>query len=126
MPDPDRELRRVLVIDDDLDFIEVKVLLDDPSLEIIARTNAEAGLQEALRIPPDIILLDAMMPGGHGLRMLDRFQEVDALSRVPVFVTTNLAWEDVQDWVVRAGVEYVPKIWPPEKFRSRVREALQI
>jgi two-component system chemotaxis response regulator CheY len=81
--------RRVLVVDDDRDIREsmVDALID----EGYSVQEAETGDQAIALIessPPDLVLLDLMMPGVNGWQVLDVLERSPRLSLVPVFIVT--------------------------------------
>lgn len=83
-------MRRVLIIDDEPDIREVAQL----SLEVDGRwevTSAASGLEgveKAVADPPDVILLDVMMPGLDGIATLDRLRSLAATADIPVVLLT--------------------------------------
>jgi excisionase family DNA binding protein len=77
----------VLVVDDDerlREFIRVNLEMDGYSVREAA--NAEEGLAALDDEPPDLILLDVMMPGMSGWEMLGRVQERHGVGTIPVIM----------------------------------------
>lgn len=69
---------RVLVIDDDqsvLDFL--KTFFDNLSHDTVVVSSAKEGLKQLVVNPPDLILLDIMMPDKDGLTLLKEIKELD-------------------------------------------------
>lgn len=83
-------MRRVLIIDDEPDIREVAQL----SLEVDGRWEVECaasgleGVEKAAADPPDVILLDLMMPGLDGLATLERLRRGAPTAGVPVVLLT--------------------------------------
>ena len=78
--------QRVLVIDDDPNVSEVvATYLEREGCHVEVRADGEAGLQTALDDPPDLVVLDLMLPGLDGLEVCRRLQ---ALAPVPVVMLT--------------------------------------
>ena len=64
---------RILLVDDDLDIrILLKAVLSDEGYQVIATGNGLEAIQEALLDPPDLIILDLMMPEMSGTEVAQR------------------------------------------------------
>ena len=77
--------RTLLVIEDDLNF--AKILMDlahEKQLKVIVANRGETGLAYAKRYKPDAISLDVVLPGIHGLAVLDRLKHDPATRHIPV------------------------------------------
>ena len=82
-----RGTRLVLVVDDDerlREFIRVNLEMD--GYMVREASNAEEGLAALEEEPPDLILLDVMMPGMSGWEMLQRVQEQHGVGTIPVIM----------------------------------------
>jgi signal transduction histidine kinase/CheY-like chemotaxis protein len=84
-----RPLRRVLLVDDDPDFRRLVVRMlstfDDPVAVIVA-TNGSEALAALQTHPPDLILLDVMLPDMLGWEVLARKNQDEALRAVPAIM----------------------------------------
>lgn len=69
----DRRPRRVLVVDDDPQFLEAtRLILERHGYEVLTAADGHDGLICAEREAPDLIVLDVMMPRRSGFGVLDR------------------------------------------------------
>lgn len=88
-------MKRILVIEDDLAYLE---LLHDQlaknDYEIIEAKNGEEGLTAAKFHHPDLILLDIRMPGMDGITMLNELRKGAYGKSVKVIILTNLELDD--------------------------------
>jgi CheY-like chemotaxis protein len=87
----------VLIVEDDADMREVLGRSISALLEYETRT-AEDGLEALALIgkqPPDLILLDMMMPKMSGFQVLHRLQRSPATRRIPVFVVSALEQQQI-------------------------------
>jgi DNA-binding response OmpR family regulator len=89
--------------------------------------EAEDG-HEALRLVraerPDLVVLDLMLPGLHGLDVLRALRRDPAMSATPVAVIS--AWSDVEAHALAAGANvFLPKPFDPDELRARVEEMLR-
>ena len=84
--------RRILVIDDDPDFLEAtRAVLESQPYQVILALGGEAGLSQARSHPPDLVLLDIIMPGLDGFEVCRRLKEDPDLCRVPVMMITSFS-----------------------------------
>jgi CheY-like chemotaxis protein len=83
--------RRVLVIDDNEDHRQVVgAVLADEGYQVALAATGEAGLAAARAAPPDVLLLDLLMPGMDGAAVLEELRRDAELAGVAVVVTTGV------------------------------------
>lgn len=116
----------VLVVDDEEDFLELTemFLTSDGFLVEKARSASEA-LWLALRNPPDLIVLDLMLPGADGFQVLRALRAEPETRGIPVFACSALDIRDARK-VLSAGFDgHFPKPvnWPG--LRSVLRRLFQ-
>jgi two-component system, OmpR family, response regulator len=119
--------RRVLHVDDDPDIrFLVELTLDlAPDLSLRSYATGDEALTGALEDPPDLALVDVMMPGMDGLELAAAFAASEALRRVPiVFVTAKAFPEDVASLRSRGATEVVTKPFDLGELEALVRELL--
>ena len=109
----------VLVIDDDLQAVSlVKAILKPFNVRVNAVDSARAGIEQALRNKPDLVILDLVMPGGDGFEVVAALRRDKEMSRVPILVHTakTLTAEDRQrlEGTVESIVEKAE--FQPERF----------
>ena len=109
----------VLVIDDDLQAVSlVKAILKPFNVRVNAVDNARAGIEQALRNKPDLVILDLVMPGADGFEVVAALRRDKEMSRVPILVHTakTLTAEDRQrlEGTVESIVEKAE--FQPERF----------
>ena len=109
----------VLVIDDDPQAVGlVKAILKPFNVRVSAVDSARAGIEQALRNKPDLVILDLVMPGADGFEVVAALRRDKELSRVPILVHTakTLTAEDRQrlDGKVESIVEKAE--FQPERF----------
>ena len=75
--------------------------------------------------PPDIILLDVMMPGMNGWAVFEKLREDEFWSRIPVIMLTALAQRSDVERAVQLGVDgYVTKPFEPADLIHTIEESL--
>ncbi|MEO5716087.1 MAG: SpoIIE family protein phosphatase [Luteolibacter sp.] len=117
---------RVLIVDDartNLDIL-VEGLKSDHKLSLAL--NGEMALQIAARTPPDLILLDIVMPGMDGYEVCRRLREMPETAEVPVMFLSSL--EEVHDKTLGfevGGNDYLTKPFEMLEVKARVRSLLK-
>ena len=102
---------RVLAIDDDeaIRFL-IRQCLAGPYFEVREALSGEDGLAMAQKDPPDVILLDLLMPGVDGYEVLTQLQKERATRTVPVVVVTSAALTPAErDSVMTQAHAFLPK-----------------
>jgi CheY-like chemotaxis protein len=81
---------RILVVDDNVDCAESLVLLlEHMGYQASSVYDGEAGIREALRARPDVMLLDLAMPGEDGYAVIRRLSQENALAHMRVVALTG-------------------------------------
>jgi adenylate cyclase len=117
---------RVLVVDDD----RVNRLLLTRSLERDGhRVSAAENGRTALRLlhddPPDVVLLDIVMPELDGVSVLERIKRDPALKHVPVIMISAVdETESVVRCIEMGAEDYLPKPFDPVLLRARLNAGL--
>jgi twitching motility two-component system response regulator PilH len=105
----------ILVVDDEEDFLELTemFLVGDGFRVSKARSPGEA-LWAAAQSPPDLAILDLLLPHGNGIQILRALRSEPETADIPIFACTAVDIEDVES-VLRAGFDgHFPKPvnWP--------------
>jgi sigma-B regulation protein RsbU (phosphoserine phosphatase) len=117
---------RVLIVDDakaNLDIL-VEGLKADHKLSLAM--NGEMALQIAARTPPDLVLLDIMMPGMDGYEVCRRMRQMPETADVPIMFLSSL--EEVQNKTrgFESGAnDYLTKPFEMLEVKARVRSLLK-
>ncbi len=86
----------VLVVDDNPDMLQIiQRYAQDSRYRIVATQSATQAMELAKQIPPVAIILDVMIPQIDGWKLLGRFREHPATSKVPVIICTVLPQEEL-------------------------------
>jgi DNA-binding NarL/FixJ family response regulator len=85
-------------------------------------SSGEAALRIAGRLTPDLVLMDAVMPGMDGFETCRRLKAMAALSHVPVIFMTGLTeTQHVVHALESGGVDYLTKPINLDELRARIR-----
>jgi diguanylate cyclase (GGDEF)-like protein len=122
MADPATDKSTILIVDDEPVNIWVLVELLKDSYELRTATNSERALAIARSDdPPDLILLDVIMPGIDGFEVCRRLKADSRTARIPVIFITSNTGEQEEILGFQAGaVDYVTKPFSPIIVQARV------
>lgn len=117
----------VLIVDDVPDNLSVlHDALDESGYTVLVATGGEAALQRALQALPDIVLLDAMMPGMDGFEVAKRLKAMPETAHIPIIFMTGLTeTEHLVAALEAGGVDYVTKPIKPKEVMARMGVHLQ-
>lgn len=117
----------VLVVDDVPDNLSVlHDALDESGYTVLVATSGEAALQRAAQALPDIVLLDAMMPGLDGFEVARRLKAQPQTANIPIIFMTGLTeTEHLVAALDAGGVDYVTKPIKPKEVLARMGVHLQ-
>ena len=117
----------VLIVDDVPDNLSLlHDALDDAGYTVLVATHGEAALQRALQAVPDVILLDAIMPGMDGFEVARRLKAQQETAHIPVIFMTGLSeTEHVVAAFDAGGVDYVVKPIRPREVLARIASHIQ-
>ena len=115
---------RILVVDDDDNVAEVVGrYLEREGYAVETVRNGRIALERALADPPDLVVLDLMLPGMDGLEVCRRLR---ALAPVPVIMLTARGGESERVIGLELGADdYVAKPFSPKELVARVRAVLR-
>jgi len=113
----------VLVVDDTPGTLGVlNEVLEDAGYTVLMAQSAAAAMTVVERVLPDIILIDAVMPGMDGFEACRRMKRNPALAAVPIVFMTGLTEsEDVVRGLEAGGVDYVTKPLQLAEVVARIR-----
>ena len=113
----------VLVVDNSPETLRMLTdALDQAGMTVMVALDGSAAMKVVEQITPDIILLDAVMPGFDGFEACRRLKSEPALSHVPVVFMTGLSeTEHIVRGLEAGGVDYVTKPIVIEEMLARIR-----
>lgn len=118
-------MQRILVIDDDPAVTSVlKRGLSYEGFAVDAASSGAEGLAVARERPPDLVLLDIMMPAMDGLEVLQRLRAADAQLPILLLTAKDAPADEVRG-LSRGADDYVVKPFTFEVLVARVRALLR-
>ncbi len=116
----------VLIVDDDERLREfVRVNLEAEGYVVREAGSAREGLEALDDEPPDLILLDVMMPGMSGWEMLQRVQERHGVGAIPVIMFSGKV-EARAEAEERGAQGFLGKPFDPEQLLTSTRQLLRV
>lgn len=120
---------KVLIVDDDAhlrSLIEVTLEpLEDEGVELFSAENGEQALEIIHQEQPDLVLLDAMMPGLDGFAVCRQVKQVDALEHVVVVMLTAKGQSFDRHHASAVGADrYLTKPFDPDQLLVVAQEVL--
>ncbi|WP_271613148.1 response regulator transcription factor [Bradyrhizobium sp. CCBAU 21362] len=112
-----------LVVDDSPETLRLLTdALDGAGMTVMVALDGAAAMRIVEQITPDIVLLDAVMPGIDGFETCRRLKRDAGLANVPVIFMTGLAeTEHIVRGLDAGGVDYVTKPIVIEEMLARIR-----
>ncbi len=96
----------ILVVDDLIEnALVLKSFIRPMGFEVIVAQSGEEALQKVGERPPDIILLDLVMPGMSGFEVCERLKENNETRHIPVIIITGLSDPEANVHAVQAGAD---------------------
>jgi DNA-binding response OmpR family regulator len=116
---------RILLIEDDPSIVaglELNLALE--GYEVLTAADGESGYRLAVDKPPDLIVLDIMLPGVNGLEVLRRLRQIDA--DVPVLLLSARSEEADKVLGLTLGADdYISKPFNLGELRARINASLR-
>lgn len=117
----------ILIVDDNPTNIDILVGILEGYNKKVAINGAEALQLAFEETPPDLILLDVMMPEMDGYQVCKELRENDKTQNIPViFLTAKTREEDIVYGFEVGGQDYVTKPFSPSELLARVHTQLQL
>ena len=118
---------KILVIEDEEDIQELlKFNLSKEGYQVFSATTGEDGLRQATTNPPDLVLLDLMLPKMDGLEVCKRIRAHNRASTIPIIMLTAKGEEsDVVTGLEVGADDYIAKPFSPKVVIARIRNLLR-
>jgi DNA-binding response OmpR family regulator len=113
----------VLVVDDSPETLSLLTdAIEQAGMTVLVAREGEQALSIVGKVLPDIILMDALMPGTDGFETCRRLKRKKTLAYVPIIFMTGLSeTQDIVKGLEAGGVDYVTKPIVPDELLARIR-----
>jgi DNA-binding response OmpR family regulator len=97
---------RVLVVDDDRDMADFLArLLQGEGLSVETAADGQSALMQVMAAPPDLVLLDVMMPGRSGFEICRQLKGDESTALIPIILVTALEDSESRVRGIEAGAD---------------------
>ncbi|MBD2606746.1 HAMP domain-containing histidine kinase [Scytonema hofmannii FACHB-248] len=121
------KIDRILAVDDTPDnLILVETILESEGFEIDLVADGITALQQIAESPPDLILLDVMMPGIDGYEVTRRIRNNPQLPYIPILLITAFTESSVVEGLDAGADDFIRKPFDTDELLARVRSLLRL
>jgi two-component system, sensor histidine kinase and response regulator len=118
---------RILVVDDAPDnVLLIETILEEEGYEISSADNGFSALSQIDKCPPDLLLLDVMMPGMDGYEVTKRIRQKPELPFIPILLITAHDSASVVQGLDLGADDFIHKPVEMDELLARVRSLLRL
>lgn len=120
-------MAKILIADDERDIRDlITFTLQFAGHEVVPTSNGEEAYQTALKVVPDLILMDVRMPRMTGYEACEAIKAEPTLKHIPVvFLSAKGQESEVQTGLQAGAVEYILKPFSPDQLTERISAILK-
>lgn len=121
------KIDRILAVDDTPDnLILVQTILESEGFEMDLVADGISALEQIIQSPPDLILLDVMMPGIDGYEVTRRIRNNPGLPYIPILLITAFTESSVVEGLDAGADDFIRKPFDTDELLARVRSLLRL
>jgi two-component system, sensor histidine kinase and response regulator len=121
------KIDRILAVDDTPDnLILVETILESEGFEIDLVADGLSALEKIIESPPDLILLDVMMPGIDGYEVTRRIRSNTQLPYIPILLITAFTESSLVEGLDAGADDFIRKPFDTDELLARVRSLLRL
>ncbi|HEY9726707.1 MAG TPA: response regulator [Chroococcales cyanobacterium] len=119
--------KRILVVDDIEDNVSLlQVILTEEGYEVDTAIDGKSALAKVEASPPDLVLLDAMMPKMDGYEVTRRIRQNNKLPFIPILLITAYIEADVPKGLELGANDFIRKPIDYDELLARVKSTLRL
>jgi DNA-binding response OmpR family regulator len=115
---------KILLIEDDPNQIKIlKIRLEASGFQVLAASNAKDGIKLAQEEKPDLILIDMILPGMHGLEATMKLKEIPETKEIPIIAFTAMTTTGFKQACYREGIcDFISKPFEPVELINKIKK----
>jgi two-component system, cell cycle response regulator DivK len=116
--------RKILIIEDnEQNLYLLRFILEKHGYDVEAAQDGQEGIDMAIRVRPDLILLDVQLPIMDGYAVAKNLRSNPDLARTPIVAVTSYAMTGDREKAIESGCTgYIEKPINPDTFMAQVEE----
>lgn len=121
-------MTKILVVEDDKFLREMIVRkLNKENYEVSQAIDGKEGLEKIKEIKPDLVLLDLIMPGVGGFKVLEEVQKDDEISDTPIVILSNLGQKSEVERGLELGAKdfLIKAHFTPKEIIKKIQAILE-
>ncbi len=123
----ERQAKRILIVDDIEDNLSLlEAILTEEGYEVDIAKNGKSALAKIEALPPDLVLLDAMMPKMDGYEVTRRIRQNKNLPFIPILMITAYEDANVPQGLDLGANDFIRKPIEYDELMSRVKASLRL
>lgn len=116
----------LIIEDNQQNFYMMRFLLEKNGFSIVGAENGREGIDKALGLRPQAILLDIQLPEMDGYAVAEELTKHDELKNIPIIAVTSYAMVGDRERILAAGATgYIEKPIDPDTFVEEIRQYLK-
>lgn len=121
------KIDRILAVDDTPDnLILLETILESEGFEMDLVADGKSALEQIIQSPPDLILLDVMMPGMDGYEVTRRIRNNPEINYIPILLVTAYKESSVVQGLDAGADDFICKPFDTDELLARVRSLLRL
>jgi len=120
-------MAKILIIEDEWDQIQmIKSRLESRGYQVISARKAEEGIKLAQEEKPDLILMDMLLPGMHGLEAAMKLKKNPKTKKIPIIALTAVSTPDLKKACFKKGISaFIKKPYEPEELLNDIEKNIR-
>ncbi len=119
-------MKQILVIEDDKNIAKsLEIRIRSMGYKALLAFDAVMGIQSAVKHKPDLVIMDISMPGGTGLSVAEKMQELTMTQNTPViFITASKKISHREKALEMGAVGFFEKPYDTERLLNKVTQVI--
>lgn len=118
-------MRKILIVEDDLDIIDVLRITLEDKFEVIEAHNGIKAINIVYEQIPDLIILDITLPEMNGYQVCRLLKEDEIYRHIPIIILTSKSQKRDRFWGIEAGADkYITKPFDIDEVVDSIEELL--